>query len=87
MKQITIRNIPEKVEKAIQKEARRKGVSMSKAIISILERTVETTSPVKKKRTLYHDLDHLAGIWSKEEAKEFNKTMRMFEKIDEDVWK
>ncbi len=87
MKQITIRNIPEEVKKAIQKEAQRKGVSMSKAIISLLERTVETKSTEKKKRVLYHDLDHLAGIWSQEEAKEFGRNTRMFEKIDEDVWK
>jgi len=87
MKQITIRNIPEEVKKAIQKEAHRKGVSMNKAIISLLERTVKATSPVKKKRILYHDLDHLAGTWSNEEAKEFRKNTRMFEKINEDVWK
>ena len=35
----------------------------------------------------YHDLDALAGGWSKEEAKAFQKNTQIFEKIDEDIWK
>ena len=87
MKQITIRSIPDEVKKTVQKEAAQKGVSLNKAIISLLERAVGGKQPEKRKRVLYHDLDHLAGTWSREEAKEFRKTMRMFEKIDEDLWK
>jgi len=35
----------------------------------------------------HHDLDALAGGWSKEEAKAFQKNTQIFERIDEDVWK
>ena len=61
MKQVTIRSIPDEVKKTVQKEAERKGVSLNKAIISLLERAMGTKAPEKKKRVLYHDLDHLAG--------------------------
>jgi hypothetical protein len=40
--------------------------------------------PVFKK---YHDLDNLAGGWSKEETEAFYKNTHIFERIDEDVWK
>jgi hypothetical protein len=40
--------------------------------------------PVFKK---HHELDALAGGWSKEEAKAFQKNTQIFERIDEDVWK
>jgi hypothetical protein len=40
--------------------------------------------PIFKK---HHDLDALAGRWSKEEAKAFQKNIQIFERIDEDLWK
>ena len=40
--------------------------------------------PVFKK---HHDLDALAGGWSKEEVKAFQKNTKIFERIDEDLWK
>jgi tRNA(fMet)-specific endonuclease VapC len=52
MKQITIRSIPDEVKKTVQREAERKGVSLNKAIISLLERAVGTKAPERKKKVL-----------------------------------
>ena len=87
MKQITIRSIPDGVKKTVQKEAERKGVSLNKAIISLLERAVGAKAPGKEKRVLYHDLDHLAGLWSREEAASFDKTLKTQRKVDAELWK
>ncbi len=87
MKQITLRSIPEKVKKTIKKEAERKGVSMNKAIISLLEKAVGGQTMEKKKKTLYHDLDHLAGLWSREEASVFDKSLKTQRKVDAELWK
>jgi hypothetical protein len=87
MKQITIRSIPDEVKKTVQKEAAQKGVSLNKAIISLLERAVGTKAPEKKKRILYHDLDHLAGLWSREEAASFDKDLKAQRKVDAELWK
>jgi len=87
MKQITIRSIPEDVRKTVQKEAEQKGMSLNKAIISILERTVGTKVSEKKKRVVYHDLDHLAGLWSREEAASFDKILKAQRKVDSELWK
>jgi plasmid stability protein len=87
MKQITIRSIPDAVKKTVQKEAAQKGVSLNKAIISLLERAVGTKAPEKKKRALYNDLDHLAGLWSREEAAEFDKNLKAQRKVDAELWK
>jgi len=86
MKQITIRGIPDGVKKTVQKEAARKGVSLNKAIISLLERAAGTKVPEKKK-VLYHDLDHLAGLWSREEAASFDKILKVQRKVDAELWK
>jgi plasmid stability protein len=87
MKQITIRSIPDEVQKTVRKEAARKGVSLNKAIISLLEQAVGTKAPEKKKRILYTDLDHLAGLWSREEAAEFDKNLKIQRKVDAELWK
>ncbi|MBA4348459.1 MAG: hypothetical protein C0415_00510 [Thermodesulfovibrio sp.] len=86
MKQITIRSIPNEIEKIVKKEASEKGLSLNKAFISLLERG-SVVKAIKKRKTLYHDLDHLSGIWSDEEAARFNSILEMQRKIDEDLWK
>lgn len=87
MKQITIRGIPDAVKKTVQKEAEKKGMSLNKAIVSLLERAVGAKAPEKKKRVLYHDLDHLAGLWSREEAASFDKSLKAQRKVDAELWK
>jgi hypothetical protein len=87
MKQITLRSIPDNVKKTVKQEAERKGVSLNKAIISLLERAVGGGAPEKKKKALYHDLDHLAGLWSREEAAVFDKSLKNQRKVDSELWK
>ena len=48
MKQITVRGIPPEVEKIIKKEAQRKGLSLNKAFVSVLEKTATGKRDVKK---------------------------------------
>ena len=87
MKQITIRGIPGEVEKVVKKEAERKGMSLNKAFISLLEKAAGIKKGAKKQKSLYHDLDHLCGIWTKEEAKAFERNLELQREIDEDLWK
>jgi len=87
VKQITIRGIPADVEKAVKKEAARRKTSLNKALVSILERGAGNIAPQKRSPVQYHDLDHLAGLWAKEEAAEFDKALDAQRKIDEGLWK
>lgn len=87
MKQITLRGIPHEVERMIKKEAERRGLSLNKAILSTLEKAAGVKGEAKKKKTLYHDLDHISGIWAKEEAEAFEKGLKFQRKIEEAIWK
>ncbi len=87
MKQITVRGVPDEIGRKIKKEADRKGLSLNKAFISLLENAAGTKSRGKKRRDLCHDLDHLSGIWAKEEAETFKKSLGFQRRIDEDLWK
>ncbi|MBI4823819.1 MAG: hypothetical protein HY805_06280 [Nitrospirae bacterium] len=85
MKQISLRRIPDEIESLVKKEAKAKGLSLNKAFISLLERT--TGIKTKEKKTLYHDLDSLFGVWSKNEATAFNNSLQLQRRVDEDLWK
>jgi hypothetical protein len=87
MKQITLRSIPENVEKTVKKEAERKGVSLNKAIISLLEQAVGGPATTKRKKVLHRDLDHFAGLWTREEAAVFDKSLKTQRKVDAELWK
>jgi len=87
MKQIALRGISDELLQTVRKEAERKGMSLNKAIIALLERSVGTKVPEKKKRVMYHDLDHLAGRWSREEAASFDETSKAQRKVDADLCK
>lgn len=40
----------------------------------------------KKKKTTYHDLDKLAGTWSEKDKRTFEKNVKAFDKIDQELW-
>jgi plasmid stability protein len=86
MKAITLRNLPPEVAKTVQQRAKQKRTSVNKAVIELLEESVGGKAK-KKEKTRYHDLDHLVGTWTKEEADEFDKIVKSFRTIDPDLWK
>ena len=83
MRQITVRGIPEDLQREIQSRARANGESLNKSVIRLLKQAVGLDRPEKKKR----DLSTLAGKWESGEAAEFERNVRVFEAIDEDLWK
>lgn len=85
MKTITIRGIDPGLDRVIKSRAKQNSLSVNQWILQALKKvTGMGKEPVFKK---YSDLDAMAGGWSKEEAKAFQKNTQIFERIDEDVWK
>lgn len=87
MKAITLRNLPAEIAKTIQRRAKEKKTSVNKAVIELLEESVGGKAPKKKEKARYHDLDHLIGTWTKEEAEEFEKLLAEQRTIDPKLWK
>jgi plasmid stability protein len=82
MSQITLRNLPVPLEREIRQEARRRGSSLNKAIIGILEKGLGMDSRPDKKR----DLASLAGTWDEAALREFQDATSVFETIDAENW-
>ena len=83
MRQITVRGIPKELEQEIEARARAHGESLNKSVIRLLKQAVGLDRPQKKKR----DFSALAGKWGARESSEFERNVRLFETIDEEVWK
>ena len=85
MKTITLRNIPPELMLKLEQVARSKGLSITKAALLLLE---EGAGVRKVRRpVVHHDLDALAGTWTKEEARIFEKSLRDQRKIDPELWR
>jgi plasmid stability protein len=85
MKAVTLRNLPPAVERTIRQRAKKKGVSVNKVVISLLQEHLGESEkrPVRR----YHDLDELAGSWSKQEADAFERALAKQRIIDPEMWK
>jgi hypothetical protein len=85
VKIVTLRKLPPEVSRVVQRRARERGTSINKAVISLLEEA----AGIRRKglgSTLYHDLDTLAGSWTKEEAARFEEVLRKQRRIDPELW-
>ena len=87
MKQITIRGISGKVERIVRKQAREKGLSLNKTLVSLLEKSVGVTPGDVKGVGLHHDLDELSGVWAHEDAAAFDRSLQSQRSVDEELWK
>jgi hypothetical protein len=84
MNAITVRNLPPAVAKAVREKARREGLSLNKAVVSLLE---EATGTKSRKRASHHDLDRFFGTWSPKEADAFDEALREQRQIDPEMWR
>lgn len=79
-----LRNITPKLRLLLKREASKQKTSINSLILQIVEQGLGIASPAKK--TIFHDLDHLAGTWSDKDKKGFDARIKSFEKIDPELW-
>lgn len=79
-----LRNVASEVMLLLKKKARKQKISINSLILQIIEQNLGIARQTKK--AIFHDLDHLAGTWDKEEKKIFDDNVKSFEKIDKELW-
>ncbi|MDE2179480.1 MAG: hypothetical protein KGJ40_01335 [candidate division NC10 bacterium] len=86
MKAITLRNLPPELTRIIRQKADKQHASINRVVIGLLENSVGVRGK-KGEMTLYHDLDALAGTWTREEAAAFNRALTRQRAIDPELWR
>lgn len=84
MSNFNLRNVPHAVMSSLKKKATKQKISVNSLILQIVEQDLGFTHQIKK--NVFHDLDYLAGTWSEEDEKNFEQNVKIFEKIDEELW-
>lgn len=81
MKTLTIRNVPDDLHQALQRERSRRDRSLNQTVLDLLrQRLAVGTTPS-------NGLARLAGTWTDEELRTFERATELFEEVDEEVWR
>jgi plasmid stability protein len=86
MKQLTVRGVNDDLHSALKKEADRRGTSMNRVVLALLKEAVGVSNGNGRYQTVFDDLDHLAGTWSRKEAEVFEQSLKQQRTIDEKLW-
>lgn len=84
--QITLRGLEPRLLAEVERLARSKGVSLNKAVLSILQQGAGIDEPSGAKR-IGKAVDRFVGSWTKAEARQFSKSIKSLEQVDEELWK
>ncbi len=86
MTQLTIRGFDDELERRLRHLAKEQDMSLNRAALALMRRGAGLDAPGRQADVVGTSLDHLMGIWSEEEAAEFQQATRDFDRIDEDLW-
>jgi hypothetical protein len=86
MRQITLRIDDPAMEKMLRRKAKDEGKSLNKVALELI-RTGAGHGGRIKNPPRGASLSEFAGVWTEQEAKEFEEAIRIFEEIDGEMWK
>ncbi len=83
MEHLTIRKVPHSVARALEAEKKRRGTSLNQTVLDILSQGLG----VEARSGRSNGLRRLAGGWSAEDLRLFEKAVAVTEQIDEELWR
>jgi hypothetical protein len=85
--QLTVRGLDPRLMGEILRVARAKGISLNKAALSVLTRGAGLEEPPESARLIGKAVDRFVGTWTAAQARDFSRSTRSLEQVDEDLWK
>ena len=86
MKQLTVRLSEPELQRRIEDLAKREHLSLNQAVLKLLRRSVGLGPDSGENIPIGEDIDRFVGTWSDAEAREFERAVEVFERIDEEFW-
>jgi hypothetical protein len=81
IKALTIRNLPADLAEALDREKHLRGKSLNQTAIDLLAQSLGVQG------TRSNGLSRIAGGWSEEELREFERAIAPFEGVDAELWR
>lgn len=89
-RQVTLRGIDDRLVRTLRREAQRRRRSLNRTVLDLLAEATglaEAPGAAGAARQRFNDLDHLAGTWSEQDARDFDRHLRSSRRIDDDLWR
>lgn len=83
MSQITLRQIPDVLDKQLRNLAGKNKTSLNKVVLSLLLENLGLSANSNRKR----DLTDLCGTWTSNQYDEFQRNTEHFDQLDPEIWK
>ena len=83
MKTMTIRNVSPDLAAALEEEALRRGLSLNHTVLALLREALA----VSEETGQGNGLRRLAGSWTEDEFREFERAVGSFRETDEELWR
>ena len=85
MRHLSVRNLPPKLARALDRERKRRGQSLNQTVLELLELALGVASG--SEHPFSNGLAKLAGGWSDADVKAFRQATAVFERVDPHLWK
>ena len=82
MKTMTIRNVSPDLATALETEKGRRGLSLNRTVLALMREALGVSEDAESG----NGLRRLAGSWTEDEFSEFERAVRPFREIDEELW-
>ena len=83
MKVMTVRNIPANLGQLLEREKQRRGMSLNRTVLTLLQEALGGASIGARS----NGLGRAAGSWSESEYREFEEAVAPFDEVDEAIWR
>lgn len=83
MRHLTVRNVPEELARALEREKRMRGRSLNQTVIDLLRQALGLDPGSRYD----NGLAALAGTWTKAEHAAFEGAVQPFGEVDEELWR
>jgi len=84
MKSLTIHGLEDQLYKKIKQNAQLKGLSLSKTIKILLRKALGMSDDLETRNR--NEFIEFLGVWSQEEAREFENNIQDIESVDSSDW-
>lgn len=86
MDQLTVTGVDNELYATLHRLATTEGMSLNEAILKLLRRGAALADVREQSHIVGSSFDHLVGLWTDQEADEFDAAWQDMEVVDESTW-
>lgn len=87
MNQLTVRGFDKDLQRCLQEFARRQGVSLNRAAVTLMRRGAGLDQSRPASSVVGDSLDPFVGSWSDQDEREMLHEISVFEEIEPELWR